>query len=77
MVTLTVFSRAECHLCHEFLAELRQLCAGRGIEIDVVDVDTDPEYIRRYALKIPVLVGSEGEICHYRLDREALEEYLA
>ncbi len=77
MAELRVFSRAECHLCHEFLAELEQLCAGRDVEIEVVDVDSDPEYIRRYALKIPVLVGNDGEICHYTLDREALEEYLA
>lgn len=77
MSVLKVFSRAECHLCHEFLAELAQACAGHAVDIQVIDIDSDPEYIRRYALKIPVLVGEDGEICHYTLDREAVEEYLA
>jgi hypothetical protein len=32
----------------------------------------------RYGERVPVLVaGNGGEICHYHLDRDALDAYLA
>jgi hypothetical protein len=43
----------------------------------LVDIDGDPEMIRRYGERIPVLEGEEGEICHYFFDREAFGRYFA
>jgi hypothetical protein len=41
------------------------------------DVDTDPELVRRFGTRVPVLVGGDGtEICHYFLDKAALRRYL-
>ncbi|HET7587235.1 MAG TPA: glutaredoxin family protein [Gammaproteobacteria bacterium] len=73
---LTLYSRAGCHLCDAMLAEVSAFCAGRPVELDVVDVDSSPDLISRYGLKVPVLVGTDGELCHGRLDDEALADYL-
>ncbi len=48
-----------------------------GFQLQTVDVDADPALTAHYGGKVPVLVGEEGEICHYFLDRAALERYLS
>jgi hypothetical protein len=58
-------------------AELRAACAGRDIEIKLVDVDSSPEFAARYGLRVPVLAGSDGELGYGRLDLDAVEDYLA
>ncbi|HET7371198.1 MAG TPA: glutaredoxin family protein [Gammaproteobacteria bacterium] len=73
---LTVYSRAGCHLCDAMLAELQAFCVDRDVEITVVDVDSSPELVERHGLSVPVLVGSDGQLCYGRLDDEALEDYL-
>lgn len=74
-VRLTLYGRAYCHLCEEMLAAL-QAAPEPGIAVDVVDVDADPVLEARYGERVPVLMGTAGEICHYRLDRDALAAYL-
>ncbi|HET7569363.1 MAG TPA: glutaredoxin family protein [Gammaproteobacteria bacterium] len=73
---LTLYSRAGCHLCEAMQQELAARCAGRGVQIEVVDVDSSPELARRYGLRVPVLAGVDGELCYGRLDDDALEDYL-
>lgn len=50
--------------------------AGGNHSIEVVDVDTAPDLTARYGSKVPVLVVDGREVCHYRLDREALKRAL-
>lgn len=76
-VKLTVYSRNYCHLCDEMISGLRLLQAGCHFEIDIVDVDSDPELERRYGEKVPVLAYGDTEICHYRLEPAVISEYLA
>jgi len=58
------------------IAGLRELQAGAGFELEVVDVDSDPALESRYGELVPVLMGSEGEICHYHLDTAKVNDYL-
>lgn len=51
--------------------------ARYGFELDVVDIDKSDKHVRAYGEKVPVLCGSNGEICHYFLDPERLENYFA
>lgn len=77
MTPLTVYTRAGCHLCTAMLTELRAECADREVKIEVVDVDSSPALVRRYGLRVPVLVGSDGDdLCYGRLDPDALDDYL-
>jgi hypothetical protein len=62
---LTLLSREGCGLCEEFAAELATELATLGAQrslppLEIADVDSDPEWQRRYGLKIPVLLW-DGE----------------
>jgi predicted thioredoxin/glutaredoxin len=75
--TLTVVHRKDCDLCDEMVAELAAL--GRKIPlppISIVDVDGDPELVRRYGLHVPVLLLDGSVVCRYRLDAEELQRLL-
>jgi hypothetical protein len=63
-----VYTREECSLCEEFIAELRQLVA----EFEVRDVDDDPGTRRRFGLKVPVLTCDGRLVCHGHLDLAAI-----
>ncbi|MBA3563296.1 MAG: glutaredoxin family protein, partial [Gammaproteobacteria bacterium] len=41
-----------CHLCDELLEDLEAL--GRGIDLDIIDVDSDPALVSRYGDRVPV-----------------------
>jgi len=75
MKTLTLYSRPDCHLCERLATELAPLIRGRA-SLRVVDIDEDLELKKRYGLRIPVLVGSSGELSAYPLDVAAVEQFL-
>jgi thioredoxin reductase (NADPH) len=73
---LTVLSRSYCHLCDEMIEQLRLLQTGTGFRIEVRDVDDDPDLEARFGERVPVILGGEEELCHYRLDVPALNAWL-
>ena len=74
--TLTLISRAYCHLCHEMEAALQPLLAEYGVALEVRDADADPA-LARYDELAPVLLLGETELCHYFLDVAAVRAALA
>ncbi len=61
-MTLTLLSRAYCHLCDEMLAALRPIADAHGASIHVVDVDADPALEAAYGDDVPVLfAGDPGD----------------
>mgnify|MGYP003382986035 CR=1 FL=1 len=78
---MRLYSRNYCHLCHDMLAALEALRGEPGMpdfQIDVLDVDADPELEAKYNELVPVLVDGEGrELCHYFLDAAKVREYLS
>ena len=75
MVTLTLYSRPECHLCESLLADLLPLLPA-DVVIETVDVDSSIALERRYGLKIPVLTAGETELSGYPLDRDRVQRFL-
>lgn len=70
---LVVVSREGCGLCEEMLQELAELERNQSVPpVTVVDVDSDPELVRRYGLKVPVLLLDGSVICHYTLNSQEL-----
>jgi hypothetical protein len=63
-----VYTRNDCPLCNEFIAEL----AALPLQFELRDVDDDPATRRRYGIKVPVLTCEGSVVCHGRLDREAV-----
>ncbi|OHX14758.1 glutaredoxin family protein [Chromobacterium sphagni] len=73
---LTLYFREYCSLCHQMLAELAPWRQQYGFELDVMDVDADPELERRFNELVPVLMDGEVEICHWHLDAARLAAHL-
>ncbi|MGH8494898.1 MAG: glutaredoxin family protein [Gammaproteobacteria bacterium] len=58
------------------LEDLEAACRGREIDLEIIDVDSDPALVARYGNRVPVLLGGGAEICAGRLDSVALETFL-
>jgi hypothetical protein len=59
------------------LAELAALRGHLNLPpIDVLDVDTDPDLVRRYGLNVPVLLLDGAIVCRHRLDVPELKRLL-
>lgn len=76
MPTLTLYYREGCHLCEAMLQALRGLQTCLDFDLQLQDIDRDPQLAQRYDEWVPVLLGGEQEICHYYLDQPALEAFL-
>lgn len=74
---LTVVHRRDCALCEEMLAQLAELSRSVALPpIDVVEVDSDRELLRRHGLDVPVLLLDGTVVCRHRLDRAELSRAL-
>lgn len=62
MSSLTVYTRAGCHLCAQALEEIRGMRDELApFELREVDIDSDDDLLRAYLERIPV-VEVDGEL---------------
>ena len=61
-VAVRLYERAGCHLCEETHRALRRIGLDRPLEIERVDVATDPALELRYVVRIPVLAVAGAEL---------------
>ena len=71
MSTLKVYSRQGCHLCEVLVEELLPLIEGK-LELEVRDIDTNPEWHERWYADIPVVEYDDEVVCMHFLDRAAI-----
>jgi len=71
-VSVTVFSREECHLCEEAIETLEAVAAEEGValEIDEQDVDADPDLRERYGDRVPYVLIEGRPTFKLRVDPE-------
>jgi hypothetical protein len=55
---------------------LERLRPEFGFDVTTVDIDADPELVRRYDTRVPVLSADGVEICYYFLEERRLREHL-
>jgi hypothetical protein len=72
---LRVYSRAGCHLCELLIEELMPMIRGR-LELEVVDIDTRPEWTLQYGTRIPLVEYAGETVCQYHLDTAAIDAIL-
>jgi hypothetical protein len=71
---LTLLTREGCGLCEEMADELAVLGARLELPpLDALDVDSDPELLRRHGHRIPVLLWDGVPIAAARLDPSEIE----
>jgi len=73
---LRIYSRPGCHLCEQLVEELLPRIRGR-LELEVVDIDTRPDWQEEYGTRIPVVEYAGRFVCQYTLDEEAIGRVLA
>ena len=75
---LTLYYREQCHLCDAMRKALVAFSSRHTpVSWREVDIDRDPELIRRYDARVPVLCAGEREVCHFFFDESALLAALA
>jgi len=55
MTKVTIYSRQGCHLCDDALNTLESMRDELNFEIDVINIDIDPELIKLYSDQVPVI----------------------
>lgn len=58
-------------------AALAPLAAEFGAEVEVIDVDADPQLEALYNELVPVLLHEGRELCHYFLDEAKVRDCLS
>ncbi|WP_432563143.1 glutaredoxin family protein [Kineococcus sp. SYSU DK003] len=74
---VVLVSRVGCHLCDEGREVVRTVAAATGTSWSEVDVDADPDLLRRYSDKVPVVLVDGAERDFGRLDAGRLTDALA
>ena len=57
---VTLYSKPSCHLCEDAHALLQRLQKQNALDIDVVDISSDPGLFRLYDIRIPVIRFADG-----------------
>ncbi|MBI4443086.1 MAG: glutaredoxin family protein [Acidobacteria bacterium] len=63
-----LYTRTNCHLCEEVKRQLRELQKEFSFLFQEVDIDQDPELLRRYNEQVPVVFVHGKKAFKYRLD---------
>lgn len=58
------------------LEELLPLLRGRA-ELEMRDIDTDPEWLRKYDIRVPVVEVNGEVVSEYPLNESAIRHFLA
>jgi glutaredoxin len=77
MSSVTVYTRAGCHLCEDAEAAVARICGELGHRWEAVDVDADPALRAEYGDQVPVILVNGREHGFWRVDEVRLRAALA
>jgi len=77
-VSVTVYTRENCHLCEEAIATIERVADDEGVavELDLVDVDTDEQLREAYGERVPYVLLDGSPAFKYRVDEARLRRKL-
>jgi glutaredoxin len=73
---IRVYSKPECHLCDEAKETIERVVKWLHIEVEVIDIEEDPELLNEYRNDIPVIFLDDRKIFKHRVDEEKLKRIL-
>lgn len=73
---IRVYSRTGCHLCELLIEELLPLVRGH-LDLEVMDIDTSPEWRLEFDTRVPVVEYVGRIVCQYTLDTAAIRSIIA
>jgi glutaredoxin len=77
MKTITLYTKPDCHLCHEAERALRALQEEIPFELVLADITHDPRLFERYRYDIPVVAVEGVELCRHRVDVDKVRRALS
>ncbi|AOP52764.1 MAG: glutaredoxin family protein [Brevibacterium aurantiacum] len=77
MVTLTFLTRADCHLCETARKAIAEAVAGRDVNVDEIDIDSDDDLSGQYGWDVPVVLLNGRQHSFHRVDTDRLSKALA
>lgn len=77
MASIVIYTRRECGLCDEAKHAIAPIAKRLGLNIELIDVDSDPELMKLYGLEVPVVFVNGRKAFKYRVDTAKLESLLA
>ena len=73
---VVVFSRPGCHLCDEAKLAIEAAQCRDKYTLEEINIESDPDLLRRYQYDIPVITINGLEAFRHRLTSEAFRERL-
>ena len=75
--TLTLLTRAGCHLCDDAREALGRVTAATGVSWNEIDIDTDDDLADEYTERVPVVLLDGKEHGFWRVEEDRLLRDLA
>ena len=77
-VSVTVYTREDCHLCEEAIQTIERVADDEGVAItlDLVDVDEDPDLREQYGERVPYVFVDGSPAFKYNVTERQLREKL-
>ncbi|HET9558953.1 MAG TPA: glutaredoxin family protein [Actinomycetota bacterium] len=76
MRRVVLYTRVGCHLCEEAERALREERAAAAFDLELVDIDRDPELARRYGVRVPVVAMDGEDLFEYEVPVDLLRARL-
>ncbi len=77
MIELTLYTRADCELCHEMEEVIAPELARFGARLEKIDIGGNPELEARFGLEVPVLFVNGRKAFKYRCTARELRKRLS
>ena len=76
MTKVVIYSKPGCHLCDEAKAAIEAAGCEGQYALDEVNIESDPDLLRRYRYEIPVITFDGVEVFRHRLSSEEFRDAL-
>ncbi len=71
---VVIFSRQNCHLCHEAEKMVREVLSEISFELEVINIDGNAELESLYGEEVPVTVINGAKHDYFRVDKKRFSE---
>jgi glutaredoxin len=71
---VVVFSRQNCHLCHEAEKIVREVLLGISFDLEVINIDGNAELESLYGEEVPVTMINGAKHDYFRVDKKRFSE---
>ena len=73
---IKILSKQDCHLCDEAKETIQRVTKRLSIEVEVIDIEKDPELFNQYRNDIPVIFLNDRKVFKHRVDESKLKKLL-